>query len=219
MLENAIRICDAKFGNIYRWDGDALNLVATHNTPPAFAEAHRRVPFHPAGPHRSHVGDQDSGSHCRPCGGEAYIERRDPVVVAGVELGGVRTLIVVPMLKENELIGAFAIYPPRGPSIHRQADRAGHELRQPGRHRHRERAAAERAAPAHRRAWPLGRRAARARRSVAGGELDARPRDRARRPSSPRRCSSPAPKPARSTCSTKCNANFICAPPTAWTRT
>src|SRR5262249_46156805 len=32
MLENAIRICDAKFGNIYRWDGDALNLVASHNT-------------------------------------------------------------------------------------------------------------------------------------------------------------------------------------------
>ena len=38
MLENAVRICDATFGNIYRWDGDALHLVATHNTPPAFAE-------------------------------------------------------------------------------------------------------------------------------------------------------------------------------------
>ena len=38
MLENAVRICDAKFGNIHRWDGDALHLMATHNTPPAFAE-------------------------------------------------------------------------------------------------------------------------------------------------------------------------------------
>ena len=38
MLGNAVRICDAKFGNIFRWDGDALHLVATHNTPPAFAE-------------------------------------------------------------------------------------------------------------------------------------------------------------------------------------
>ena len=45
MLENAVRICDAKFGNIYRWDGDALHLVAAHNTPPAFAEARRRSPF------------------------------------------------------------------------------------------------------------------------------------------------------------------------------
>ena len=33
MLKNAVRICDAKFGNIYRWDGDALHLVASHNTP------------------------------------------------------------------------------------------------------------------------------------------------------------------------------------------
>jgi len=35
MLENAARICDANFGNIFRWDGDALHLIATHNTPPS----------------------------------------------------------------------------------------------------------------------------------------------------------------------------------------
>ena len=45
MLENAVRICDAKFGNIFRWDGEALHIVATHNTPPAFAEDRRRSPF------------------------------------------------------------------------------------------------------------------------------------------------------------------------------
>jgi GAF domain-containing protein len=45
MLENAVRICDATFGNIYRWDGDALHLVAAHNTPPGFAEYRRRVPM------------------------------------------------------------------------------------------------------------------------------------------------------------------------------
>ena len=38
MLENAVRICDAKFGNIYRWDGDGLRLLVTQNTPTAFAE-------------------------------------------------------------------------------------------------------------------------------------------------------------------------------------
>ena len=43
MLEKAVRICDAKFGNIYRWDGEAAHLVAAHNTPPAFAEY--RKPF------------------------------------------------------------------------------------------------------------------------------------------------------------------------------
>ena len=45
MLENAVRICDAKFGNIYRWDGEALQLVATHNTPAAFAEFRRHSPL------------------------------------------------------------------------------------------------------------------------------------------------------------------------------
>ena len=45
MLEKAVRICDATFGNIYRWDGDALQLVATHNTPLAYAEHRRHSPF------------------------------------------------------------------------------------------------------------------------------------------------------------------------------
>ena len=38
MLENAVRICDAKFGNVYRLSGDAFNLIAANDTPPAFAE-------------------------------------------------------------------------------------------------------------------------------------------------------------------------------------
>ena len=45
MLTNAVRICDATFGNIYRWHDGALHLVAGHNTPPAFAEARRRSPL------------------------------------------------------------------------------------------------------------------------------------------------------------------------------
>jgi hypothetical protein len=46
MLKNAVRLCDAKFGNIYRWDGDALHLVASQNVPAAFVQArggHRYV--------------------------------------------------------------------------------------------------------------------------------------------------------------------------------
>ena len=40
---------------------------------------------------------------------QAYIEQRDPATVAAVELGGVRTYLAVPMLKENELIGTFTL--------------------------------------------------------------------------------------------------------------
>ena len=47
MLKNAVRLCDARFGNIYRWDGDDLHLVATENAPVAFAQARGRSPLHP----------------------------------------------------------------------------------------------------------------------------------------------------------------------------
>ena len=111
MLENAVRICDAKFGNIFRWDGDALRLVATHNTPPAFAEYRTHTPAR-AGT-TSIVGrivTTKTVVHIADAAAlPAYVEERDPAFVAAVELGGVRTFLAVPMLKENELTGAFTV--------------------------------------------------------------------------------------------------------------
>jgi class 3 adenylate cyclase len=111
MLEKAVRICDATFGNIYRWDGEALHLLAAHNTPPAFAEARKRSP--------RHIGSNTPADrmvatktvvHVTDLAAErAYIEERDPITVTAVGLGGVRTSLWVPMLKENELIGSFAL--------------------------------------------------------------------------------------------------------------
>jgi GAF domain-containing protein len=112
MLEKAARICDAKFGGIYRWDGNAFSLVATHNLPPAYAEARRFSPFRPGAKHPFgrmiatkavvHIADLAAES--------AYIKERHPAFVAAVELGGIRTGLYVPMLKENELIGSFALF-------------------------------------------------------------------------------------------------------------
>src|SRR5262249_17996823 len=51
MLEKAVRISDAKFGGIYRWDGNAFSLVATHNVPPAYADARSVSPFRPGPKH------------------------------------------------------------------------------------------------------------------------------------------------------------------------
>ena len=79
----------------------------------------------------------------------AISTRRDPGYVAAVELGGMRTFLSVPMLKENELIGAFILYRQEvRPFTDKQIELVN-ELRRPGRHRHRERAAAQRTAPAH----------------------------------------------------------------------
>jgi GAF domain-containing protein len=111
MLENAVRICNATFGNIYRWDGEALLHVAGHNTPPAYAEARRRLPPRPSP--RNPFGRMiktKAAVHVADLAAEQdYVERSNPGSVAAVELGGVRTMLVVPMLKENELIGAFAL--------------------------------------------------------------------------------------------------------------
>ena len=111
MLENAVRICDAKFGGIYRIEGDTIRLVSTHSdVPAAYAGARRFAPFRPSTKHyfgrmmaaRTVLHIVDTAAE------EGYVERR-PEYVAAVELGGVRTFMAVPMLKENEPIGAFLL--------------------------------------------------------------------------------------------------------------
>ena len=111
ILEKAVRICDAKFGTINRWDGEALHLVASHNLPPAFAEYRRRTPFRPgSGNPISRMLVTKTVSHIADLAREqGYLERNAPAVAA-VELGGVRTHLVVPMLKDNELIGVVIVY-------------------------------------------------------------------------------------------------------------
>jgi GAF domain-containing protein len=144
MLKNAVRLCEAKFGNIYRWDGHALHLVATQNAPAAFAQARRRSSFRPGAqtPSGRMIANK-TVVHIADLRAEKGYADRDPWIVAGVELGGVRTLLAVPMLKENELMGSFTLH-----RQDRQTDRASHKLRRSSRHRHRERAVTQRASSA-----------------------------------------------------------------------
>jgi class 3 adenylate cyclase/putative methionine-R-sulfoxide reductase with GAF domain len=111
MLEKAVRICDARFGNIHRWDRDALHLVATHNTPPEFSKARRSLPYR-LNPKTS-LGRMITSKavvHVTDAAAEpGYVELCDPTAVAAVELGGTRTALYVPMLSDNELIGAFTL--------------------------------------------------------------------------------------------------------------
>jgi len=111
MLANAVRICEAKFGTLYLREGDAFRAAALHNAPPAFAEFWQRGPHRP-GPSTvlSRVLRTKQVVHISDITADrAYIER-DPLFIAAAELGGFRTVLAVPMLKETEVLGAIYIY-------------------------------------------------------------------------------------------------------------
>ena len=111
ILENAARICDANFGNVYLWDGDAFHLVAAHNTPHAFADTRRRTPFRPNSGHpfRS-LAETKQVFHVADIMTLPIYLEGDPQIVEAVELGKMRTCLGVPMLKDNNLIGAVLVF-------------------------------------------------------------------------------------------------------------
>src|SRR5262245_51912338 len=109
MLENAVRVCEAKFGVLFRYSDDAFHVAATLDVPPAYAEFLGRRSFRPdvepalAGTplHRLLIskelvqsGDLTSEANPGPAG----------------QYGGARSFIAVPLKKESELVGAFVIY-------------------------------------------------------------------------------------------------------------
>jgi len=114
MLENATRICEAKFGVLHLSDEDGFRTVALHGARPELAKARRREPVYRPTP--------------RTALGRA-VAIKQPVQIADVQtepgyfdappglsapqmarFAGARTIIAVPMLKDNELIGAIVIY-------------------------------------------------------------------------------------------------------------
>jgi GAF domain-containing protein/anti-sigma regulatory factor (Ser/Thr protein kinase) len=113
MLENATRICDAKFGVLQLHEGGGFRIGAIHNAPPAFAEAMaRREPLMrptPQHPFRRMVTTKEVVQIADLTESPAYKER-DYGVAQLVELANARTFLAVPMLKENDVIGVIAIY-------------------------------------------------------------------------------------------------------------
>jgi len=112
ILENATRICNAKFGTVHLVEGDCFRRTAHHyNTPPAYLELMDRLMRRP-GPRTAlgRVAATKQSVHITDIAAEQLYAERDPLRVAAVEVLGIRTLVVVPMLKDSELIGAIAIY-------------------------------------------------------------------------------------------------------------
>jgi two-component system NtrC family sensor kinase len=113
ILEDATRICNAKFGILASYEGDSVfRTLAMYNLPPAYAQrvAERGdwVP-HPLSAHGRVATTKQFVQMLDYIEGSAYKER-DPVAVDMAELGRVRTLVTVPMLKEDALVGTISIY-------------------------------------------------------------------------------------------------------------
>jgi two-component system, NtrC family, sensor kinase len=105
-----VRICEAKFGTLYLGEGEAFRAVAMHNAPLAYARA-REAPARP--PPESSLGQAARAKHAAQVVDVTKLQgyvRGDPFVVSAVESGGYRTVLSVPMLKDDELIGAISIY-------------------------------------------------------------------------------------------------------------
>jgi len=113
MLANATRVCEASYGALWVCEGDSLRNVALHGALPAgyAAELRRMANFrpHPEAPIARAVRTKET-VHSADLGTEqAYIDR-DPLAVAAVKLAGIRTLVTVPMLREQEVVGVIVIY-------------------------------------------------------------------------------------------------------------
>ncbi len=105
MLENATRICEAKFGVLFRCEGDAVRAIAMHGAPQSYVDERRRNPvFRPA----------PATTLARALATKKPVQDADalnqPHPGAIVNLAGARTILSVPMLKENELVGGIVIY-------------------------------------------------------------------------------------------------------------
>ena len=112
MLENATRACNAEFGTMLVQEGGAFRHVAHHNVPPDFADLMRRDPVFQAAPDSplERVVRTKRAVHVADLREEPAYIRGAHILVRMVQAGGVRTMVNVPMLKDNELIGAITIY-------------------------------------------------------------------------------------------------------------
>ncbi len=105
MLENAVRICEARFGTLFRYDGKLFHRVAGTGTPAALVEFQKqRGPFRP----------DSAGVVARVLRTKQVAHSADsatePNPGVATTIGGARSIVGVPMLKDNELVGAIVIY-------------------------------------------------------------------------------------------------------------
>jgi GAF domain-containing protein len=110
MMENATRICGAQFGLLNLYDGNSFRTVGFHNVPPEFSAARAQsYRPHPDGVLGQLVRTKQF-AHTPDLRAHPLYAAGDPPTVQLVDLAGARTILVVPMLKDDELVGTIGIY-------------------------------------------------------------------------------------------------------------
>ena len=112
MLANATRICGAKFGLMWLAEGEGFRSVAMHGLPLPHVEARQREPVIHPGPDAPlrRVARTRQVVHIADLRKEEEYIRGGRSITPLVDAGGARTLLAVPMLKENSFVGAITIY-------------------------------------------------------------------------------------------------------------
>ena len=110
MLENATRICEAKFGALYLSEGDGFRATAMHNAPPAYEGARAGVLHPPPSTSLWRAANTKQAVQIADVRSEQGYVEHDPFVVSAVALGGYRSVLSVPMLHEDELVGVITIF-------------------------------------------------------------------------------------------------------------
>jgi GAF domain-containing protein len=110
ILENAVHLCGAEFGNLYLREGNGFRAAAMHNAPPAYAEQRAGV-LQPS-PHSTLWKAAQSKQPAQTADItklQAYVDG-DPWLISAVSQGRYRSVLGVPMLHEDELMGVITVF-------------------------------------------------------------------------------------------------------------
>jgi GAF domain-containing protein len=110
MLANAMRICDAGFGILFEYADGAFRALSSLGVPPTFDEYCRQKRVWGPNTGLGQIVRTKAPAHILDVREQRAYADGEPNRVAAVEMSGMRTIVVVPMLKEGELIGAFSIF-------------------------------------------------------------------------------------------------------------
>ena len=110
LLSNAVRLCGAKFGNLWLCEGDGIRIGATHGAPPAYREVLRAAAVFRPDPQLTMGRSITLKKPFQIADLRAEQLTNNKMRIATINLAGGRTLLSVPMLKDSEVIGIITIY-------------------------------------------------------------------------------------------------------------